>query len=323
MGLSRSYRSESLPFGVLSEVADKVSTGIVVLDAAHRIVVWNEWMALHDAQIGTDRIGGDFFDWCPRLRDTRLAEAIDNALAAGTSSLLSPRLNALSPPLYPFPRSADAPAITVGVVVRGIAVAGECYCMIEFTDQTAVQRREQRLRERNAELAETVHLDPLTGVYNRRRLDQFVATEFRRAQRGDDPLAVLMIDVDFFKGYNDHYGHQEGDLCLKRIATLLRENTQRVGDLVARYGGEEFIAVLPGTDAAGAAALAERLCQRVRDAHMPHAASRIADHVTISIGVACAHPQRTEKPDTLISAADFALYRAKATGRDRVVTFGP
>lgn len=321
--MSRRPGREDIPFGLLAQVADKASTGIVVLDKRGRIVLWNEWMALHDAQIGADRIDVDFFDWCPQLRDSRMAEAIAGAIANGASSLLSPRLNDLPLPLYPFPRAAGAEAITVAVVVRGIQVGTERFCLIDFIDQTAINRREQRLRDRNAELAETVNLDPLTGVYNRRRLDQFVAAEFRRAQRGGDPLAVLMIDVDFFKGYNDHYGHQEGDHCLRRIATLLRENAQRVGDLVARYGGEEFVAVLPRTDLPGAASLAETLCQRVRDSKMPHATSRIADHVTISVGVAAVRPQRAEKVETLISAADFALYRAKATGRDRVVTFGP
>jgi diguanylate cyclase (GGDEF)-like protein len=321
--MSRRLRSESIPFGLLTQVADKVSTGLVVLDASRRIVVWNEWMALHDAQIGANRIEVDFFDWCPQLRDSRLAETIVGAITDGASALLSPRLNDLTLPLYPFPRAAGAAPITVAVVVRGLEVGAERFCLIEFIDQTAIHRREQRLRDRNAELAETVYLDPLTGVYNRRRLDQFVVAEFRRAQRGGDPLAVLMIDVDFFKSYNDHYGHQEGDRCLRRIATVLRDNAQRVGDLVARYGGEEFAAVLPGTDLGGAATLAETLCQRVRESHMPHVASRIADHVTISVGVACVRPQRAEKVETLISAADFALYRAKATGRDRVVTFGP
>jgi len=321
--MSRRPGREDIPCGLLAQVADKASAGIVVLDAQGRIVLWNEWMALHDAQIGADRIDLDFFDWCPQLRGSRLAEAIAGALADGASSLLSPRLNDLPLPLYPFPRAVGAERMTVAVVVRGIAVGTERFCLINFVDQTAINRREQRLRERNAELAETVYLDPLTGVYNRRRLDQFVASEFRRAQRGGDPLAVLMIDVDFFKGYNDHYGHQEGDHCLRRIATLLRENAQRVGDLVARYGGEEFVAVLPRTDLQGATSLAETLCQRVRDCNMPHATSRIADRVTISVGVAAVRPQRMEKVETLMSAADFALYRAKATGRDRVVTFGP
>jgi diguanylate cyclase (GGDEF)-like protein len=321
--MNRRLRSESIPRGLLAQLADKVSTGIVVLDADGRIVLWNEWMALHDADVGANRIDQGFFDWCPQLRDSRIADAVAMAIADGASSLLSPRLNELPLPLYPFPRAAGAAPITLAVVVRGLEVGTQRFCLIEFIDQTAIHRREQRLRDRNAELAETVYLDPLTGVYNRRRLDQFVSAEFRRAQRGRDPLAVLMIDVDYFKGYNDHYGHQEGDQCLRRIATLLRDGAQRVGDLVARYGGEEFIAVLPGTDLHGATNLAETLCQRVRETHIPHAASRISDHVTVSIGVASVRPQRTEKVETLISAADFALYRAKATGRDRVVTFGP
>ena len=131
-------------------------------------------------------------------------------------------------------------------------------------------------------------------------------------------MAVMMIDVDFFKLYNDEYGHQQGDQCLTSVARALQSGLHRGGDFVARYGGEEFVVILPGTDEAAGKAQAERLCERVRDLEIPHAQSSTAPVVTVSIGCAATYPSSNTMPATLIAAADQALYEAKRRGRNRV-----
>ncbi len=161
-------------------------------------------------------------------------------------------------------------------------------------------------------------LDGLTEIANRRRFDEFIDLEWRRALRSSTPMSLIMIDIDFFKAYNDSYGHQSGDDCLKRVANALNTALNRPGDLAARYGGEEFAVVLAGTHPAGAAAVAEALRSRVEGLDIPHAGSRVSDRVTISLGVASMVPVRESSPADLISKADRALYEAKRGGRNRV-----
>lgn len=161
-------------------------------------------------------------------------------------------------------------------------------------------------------------LDGLTAIANRRRFDEFIDLEWRRALRSATPMSLIMIDVDFFKTYNDTYGHQSGDDCLKRVANGLNTALNRPGDLAARYGGEEFAVVLAGTHPAGAAAVAEALRSRVEGLDIPHAGSPVSDRVTISLGVASMVPGRESSPADLISKADRALYEAKRGGRNRV-----
>lgn len=160
-------------------------------------------------------------------------------------------------------------------------------------------------------------LDGLTEIANRRRFDEFIDLEWRRALRTSTPLSLIMIDIDFFKAHNDTYGHQSGDECLKRVASCLAGALNRPGDLAARYGGEEFVVVLAATHRAGAAAVADALRLRIESLKIPHAGSRVSDWVTISLGVATMVPFDTS-PTALIAAADRALYQAKREGRNRV-----
>ncbi|SEE01898.1 diguanylate cyclase (GGDEF) domain-containing protein [Rhizobiales bacterium GAS188] len=161
--------------------------------------------------------------------------------------------------------------------------------------------------------------DGLTGLANRRSFDENLDQEWRRAAREAHPLSLLMIDIDFFKRYNDAYGHQQGDECLKGVAHILSTEMLRASDHAARYGGEEFAVVLPNTTLEGARRVAEHLRQVLAENHLAHVDSPIADHVTISVGVATAEPPLGENQSSLMAAADAALYRAKMLGRDRVV----
>jgi diguanylate cyclase (GGDEF)-like protein len=175
-----------------------------------------------------------------------------------------------------------------------------------------------RLQQLNGELSVLSQTDPLTGLANRRVFDRRLAEEVARSARHRVPLALLIVDIDHFKAYNDHYGHPAGDACLRRVASLLRECAGRPSDLVARLGGEEFGVLLPHHPGAEALHVAGRCAQTVEAVAIPHAASPVASHVTVSVGVAQLSDSAPQ-PAALLAAADAALYRAKRDGRGRVV----
>ncbi|SMC29697.1 PAS domain S-box-containing protein/diguanylate cyclase (GGDEF) domain-containing protein [Andreprevotia lacus DSM 23236] len=185
--------------------------------------------------------------------------------------------------------------------------------------QKAARQANDKLLAANLELQRLAQLDGLTGVPNRRFFDQQYRQEWLRGMRESQPLSVVMIDVDHFKAYNDNYGHQAGDDCLKQIAAGLSGLLLRPGDLLARYGGEEFVAVLPNTDREGARQVAERMCEQVAAMNIPHSYSSASSVVTISCGVATRVPEEEMPPDALIQLADMALYAAKRGGRNRTV----
>lgn len=181
-----------------------------------------------------------------------------------------------------------------------------------------VLQRTAELEAANRQLQALSATDGLTGLANRRKFDQEWEQEWFRAVRQSLPLAVAMIDVDQFKAYNDHYGHQSGDVCLKLVAQTLSHSVQRSGELAARYGGEEFVVVLPGLNVAEAAAVMERVRDAVQALGLPHSRAAVAGVVTISAGVAACVPQPGDDPARLVQAADAAMYHAKTSGRNRV-----
>lgn len=216
---------------------------------------------------------------------------------------------------------------------KGIAAGGDDYILKPVSEvvlsakvramQRIVQMRysllvlTRKLDAANRELTRLSAVDGLTGIANRRLFDESLGREWRRCLRVREPLSLLLCDVDFFKQYNDAYGHQAGDGCLKTVAGLLRAKLRRPADMVARYGGEEFAAVLPDTGADGAELVAENMRTAVEALSIPHDASA-AGVVTISIGAATLVPRLAEGAPTLIMAADWALYEAKRLGRNRV-----
>ena len=176
----------------------------------------------------------------------------------------------------------------------------------------------RQLKAANERLQNLSFLDGLTGIANRRHFDQGLLQESRRAKRDNTPLSLIMIDIDYFKAFNDSYGHLKGDDCLKTVASTLKQTMKRPGDFSARYGGEEFAVVLPNTDEIGAVVIAEELRVGIESASIPHINSLCADHVTVSLGVVTRTPGQADTPDDLILAADRALYRSKHEGRNRV-----
>ncbi|MEW6322364.1 MAG: diguanylate cyclase [Acidobacteriota bacterium] len=184
--------------------------------------------------------------------------------------------------------------------------------------ESEIEDRTRHLEDASKALRRLATVDGLTGISNHRHFRDFLEAEWRRAMRDHAALSVVMIDIDYFKAYNDGFGHQAGDSCLKRVAEKLAQGVGRPGDLVARYGGEEFVAVLGDTDADGAVALAERLRGHIEDLRIPHPRSLCGRWVTVSCGAATTFPTRDSHPDELVGEADRALYRAKREGRNRV-----
>ncbi|TXG78011.1 MAG: diguanylate cyclase [Rhodocyclaceae bacterium] len=178
-----------------------------------------------------------------------------------------------------------------------------------------------RLDDMNRELVRLSTVDALTGIANRRRFDEVLYKEWRRAMRRQYPISLLMCDIDYFKQYNDAQGHQAGDECIRNVARAIEDSLKRPGDLVARYGGEEFAAVLPDTDFDGAQMVAEHVRSAVAELGIPHGRSSVASRVTLSVGAACMIPKRGSPAagDELLEGADKALYAAKSAGRNRVV----
>lgn len=177
------------------------------------------------------------------------------------------------------------------------------------------------LEQENQDLRRLSHLDGLTGIANRRHFEEAFDLEWRRACRAGTALSLVMIDADYFKPFNDAYGHQRGDDCLIRIANTLRNGLNRPGDLVARYGGDEFMLLIPGSDAQGVAELAEALRVRIEAMEILSEGSPIDQMVTISLGVVTDYPTRGFSSDDLVAAADEALYQAKGEGRNQVARF--
>ena len=202
-----------------------------------------------------------------------------------------------------------------------IAINGEKYFISYKYDLRGIKQMEESIRWLETE-AEKVYYDALTGIYNRRYFDESLTKLIKSLSRSDGVLSLMMIDIDFFKNYNDTFGHSEGDKCLKMVADTLEKSIARADDFIARYGGEEFAAVLPNTGEKGACMIAEKLLECIRNCKIPHEASDAAPYVTISIGVTFGKVDRTLSGDDFIKRADEMLYLSKQSGRNKY-TFGP
>jgi diguanylate cyclase (GGDEF)-like protein len=176
----------------------------------------------------------------------------------------------------------------------------------------------RQLEAANQSLRRISSIDGLTGLVNRRHFEELLRREWRRAVKEGSPISFIMIDIDFFKHYNDTYGHLQGDECLKKIALALKGVLKRPGDIIARYGGEEFLAMLVDTDTKGALVVAEKMKSAVEKLAIEHSDSPISNIVTISLGISSAIPRRDLPSSALITEADKALYMAKEEGRNRI-----
>ncbi len=210
--------------------------------------------------------------------------------------------------------------------IRVMDLRARVHCALRLKREIDTRKeRDEELAEANRRLhnvSQALHrissLDHVTEVANRDHLEMELLREWRRVTRSKLPLSLIMADLDFFKVFNDSYGHEAGDDCLKRVAAALSQAVNRAGDIVGRYGGEEFLIILPETPLSGAAGMAETLRAAIESIGIVHAFSAINDRITISLGVASQVPTREGKPLSLVHSAERALYRAKHDGRNRV-----
>jgi diguanylate cyclase (GGDEF)-like protein len=307
-----------------TKLLDHLQSGIILLDPQVQICAWNQWMVRHTElsfnDVATKRIDTIF----PEIAQSRLQDCIQQALHFKLSSMLTPGLNPAILPLYQKPLDRNLlQRIEQLVYITPISQNMQVFCLIQIQDMTATVRRERRLRAQSTNLIATTYRDALTGVGNRRRFDHDLGTFFSDAYRKQQSIALLMIDIDDFKAYNDCLGHLKGDDCLMKVAITLQEGLRQRGDCVSRYGGEEFALPLPDTDIDLACSIAERLRQLIETLEIPHPNSRTMPRITVSIGVSAMIPKVGQSMTTLISQADQALYQAKDAGRNRCIRYTP
>ena len=307
-----------VPPSLSARVLGLAQLGLIVIDADMHIVMWNQWMASRSGKSAHRVQGQDLFDLYGELRGQRLEQAVLSALQSNLPQTLSPSLNPSPFPLYPA-GSWGGERVEQAVSVTPFNEGKERYCLIEVSDISAIVGRERQLRSQAEALRAQSYVDGLTGIANRRHFDVAMDRELRRAMRNEGTLSLLLMDIDSFKAYNDHFGHQQGDACLTMVAEAFASRLQRPADLAARYGGEEFAAVLPDTSAEQAAQLAEVIRAHVESLKLAHAPTAVHPHVTLSIGVASFDKARLADAKSLLEAADRALYAAKHGGRNQVV----
>ncbi|WP_295999936.1 GGDEF domain-containing protein [Rugamonas sp.] len=301
-----------------ARVLSLASLGLVVLDVGQRVVLWNQWMASRSG-LSAGRVQGlALLDVFPELRGQRLEQALQTALHSKLPTLLPQTANRTPFPLF-APGTWGGERVEQGVTVTPFNEGKERYCLIEISDVSNTVGRERQLRGQAEALRAQSYVDGLTGIANRRHFDVALDRELRRAHRNDGELSLLLMDIDSFKAYNDHFGHQQGDACLTLVAEAFAAMLQRPADLAARYGGEEFAAVLPDTGPLQAQRHAEAIRARVAALGITHAPAALRPCVTLSIGVASFDRQRLADVESLLGAADRALYAAKHAGRDCVI----
>lgn len=304
----------------IEEVFNAVNLGLIVLDVDGNILLWNEWISKHSNIKQVDALNHQFTSVFQEPLTPGFLTAIKNVLSYGLPVMLSNALHRSPLPLYDASESSQSgmrmhQSITITPIRSRL---GECCCLIQVTDASTSIKREKMLRSHSEILKREAITDSLTGIYNRRFFDEHCKMALGQAKRNKLPLSVFMVDIDFFKQYNDHYGHIEGDRALTLVARTLKSEASRATDVVARYGGEEFVLILPDLPRPKAAQFAEKLRCAVWNLAIPHSKSSIFDQLTISVGFCSGVPDGDYEIANFLDNADTALYSAKKNGRNQI-----
>lgn len=298
------------------DVLDVINIGIVIIDSKYSVVEWNRWMEIHSKKKKEEVLGSIIFNHYPHLSSPSFLRSCKSVLNFGNYVFYSQKLHH-----YLFPFEAT------GYHAKSFSHMQQSCTMTPISDE---EGKASQIVITVQDVTESVYLekslkmmtqqDSLTGVHNRRYLDKRLDEEFVRFQRKGRIFSLLMIDIDNFKDVNDTYGHQFGDLILKRLAETSM-SVIRGSDIIARYGGEEFCVILPDTDKIGAASFAERLRMMIEEMETLYEEKQTV-RVTISIGIAETH-DKIQTADELLDNADYALYASKRNGKNQVTAYKP
>jgi len=314
--------SSAAPLGFSpDEVVNSIGLGLVVVDSELNILLWNDWMRRHSRIESEQVLGKNIIALFGEQLTPGFLRTLHNAIGYGLPAMMSSALHRSPLPLFLEHDKSETPLRMHQSIVMTPLQACEgkaASCLIQISDSSTSVKREKMLISHSDALKREAITDGLTGIYNRRFFDESYALALRAAKRNRSSLSLFMIDIDYFKQYNDHYGHVEGDKALQLVANTLRAQMRRPTDICARYGGEEFVMLIPGFTEEQAERFAERLRTSVNDLAIAHAKSSVQEHMTISVGVCTMTPDQGSEGKTLLRIADSALYRAKKHGRNRI-----
>jgi diguanylate cyclase (GGDEF)-like protein len=300
-------------------IFDTINMGIFVVDHEETVLMWNGWLAKHARVSAEQAIGKSISDSFNKAPSAAFMAALRNTLQYGLPAVLSNALHRAPLALYGVDDDIDEHLpIHQSITITALNTPDGSRCaLIQITDSSTSIKREKMLRSHSETLKKDATTDMLTGLYNRRFFDEHYKMAIGQAIRQKLPMTIFMVDIDYFKQYNDYYGHPAGDKVLYAVAHTLKSQLARSSDMIARYGGEEFIMVLPNMPAENGMQFAEKLIQAVGALNLPHLKSKAAKYITVSIGLSTYDPSRHREVTALIDAADTALYKAKQQGRNR------
>lgn len=301
------------------QILDSINLGLIVVDAEERVLMWNSWLEKHTGisfDQAQDQKISEVFSTAP---SPAFIAALRSTIAYGLPAVLSNALHRSPLPLFAFEENlTDRVAIHQSITITPLTLNdGKRCCLIQVSDSSTSIRREKMLRSHSEVLKKDATTDSLTGLYNRRFFDEHYKISLGQAIRQKHPMSIFMVDIDYFKQYNDYYGHPAGDKILIQVAAALKSQISRSSDMLARYGGEEFVLILPNMPEDHAMLFAKKLIAAVNQLALAHQKSKNGQFVSISIGVSTYDPTQHREASALVDAADTALYKAKQQGRNQ------
>lgn len=303
----------------MNNIFNTLNLGVCIVNADGKVLLWNDWIAKHSHIKEADALNRPLDQVFPEPVSPAFLSAIRNTLTYRLPVVLSTALHRTPLPLYNvFGTDQQQNRMYQSITITPIqSQLDESCCLIQVTDSSTSIKREKILRSHSEILKKEATTDGLTDICNRRFFDAHYEMAVADAKRQKHPLSIFMIDIDFFKSYNDYYGHLAGDDVIKQVAGALKSQLSRATDIVARYGGEEFVLVMPHLPQEIACQFAEKLRSAVFNLAIPHIKSQPFKQVTISVGVCTGVP---ENGDNLLNKADTALYQAKLKGRNQCIS---
>ncbi len=303
----------------LESIISSINMGLIVVDSDGNILLWNDWVVKHSEIPKNQALAAKIETVFQDAPSPAFLSALRSALTYGLPVVLSNALHRSPLALYvSSEKHIKKVRMHLAIAITPLPIAhGKACCLIQISDSSTSIKREKMLRSHSEILKRDATTDSLTGIYNRRFFDEHYKMALGQAARQKLPLSVFMIDIDFFKEYNDYYGHPTGDKTLIKVANALKAQLSRSTDVVARYGGEEFILMLPNMPEEHAMSFAHRLRLAIWDMAIPHLKSRISQQISVSIGVSTYDERGESHKHLLVDAADAALYKAKQSGRNQ------